>query len=288
MTRRMLVVVNPHRPAAAKAGDIVARALADEGVDVCHDYVAGVDVPIEAAVVLGGDGTILHAAALTHGTDIPLLGVNLGHVGFLAELERDDLAHAVARLVAGDYTVEERGTLEVEVLEPDGSTHAGWALNEATIERTDFLRSVELVVAVDGRPMSTFGCDGVVVSTATGSTAHAFSGGGPILWPNVDALLLVPLAAHALFARPLVVGPQSYFALEVTETSESGAQVVLDGARALPLSRGGRVTIRRGTHTVKLARLSDAPFTERLVQKFSLPINGWRGDRRAAMGDDLA
>jgi len=227
--------------------------------------------------VLGGDGTILHAASLTRGTNIPLLGINLGHVGFLAEAEREDITHAVQRLVAGDYEVEERNTLEVLVKQPNGDTETGWALNEATVERANLRRSVELAIEVDGRPVSTFGCDGVVVSTATGSTAHAFSAGGPILWPNVDALLFVPLAAHALFARPLVVGPESWFAIEVTERSESEAQVVLDGSRSLDVLRGGRVEVRRGVHPVRLARMSDAPFAERLVRKFSLPINGWRG-----------
>lgn len=279
MTRRMLVVVNPHRPDAAHAGDVVTRALEADGIEVCRDYTRGIDKPIEAAVVLGGDGTMLHAAALTYGTGIPLLGVNLGHVGFLAELEREGLTEAVARLVAGEYTVEERRTLEVSVIHADGSIESGWALNEAALERAELLRSVEIAVEVDGRPVSTFGCDGVVVSTATGSTAHAFSAGGPVLWPNVDALLFVPLAAHALFARPLVVGPDSYFALEVTLRSEAPALVVFDGARSIEVERGARVEIRRGEHTVRLARLSDAPFTERLVQKFSLPINGWRGER---------
>jgi NAD+ kinase len=273
----MLVVVNPHRADAAHAGALVTRELEAEGIAVCRSYEAGADKPIEAAVVLGGDGTILHAASLTRGTDIPLLGINLGHVGFLAELEREDVRHAVQRLVAGDYTTEERGTLEVIVKSPDGSVEEGWALNEATVERANLRRTVELAVEVDGRPVSTFGCDGVVVSTATGSTAHAFSAGGPILWPNVDALLFVPLAAHALFARPLVVGPESWFALEVTERSESEALVVLDGSRSIDIVRGGRVEVRRGAHSVKLARMSDAPFTERLVKKFSLPINGWRG-----------
>jgi len=273
----MLVVVNPHRADAAHTGTLVTSALEAEGISVCHSYDANEDKPIEAAVVLGGDGTILHAASLTHGTGIPLLGINLGHVGFLAELEREDITHAIQRLVAGDYTVEERGTLEVRVKQPDGTLETGWALNEAAVERDNLLRTVELAVEVDGRPVSTFGCDGVLVSTATGSTAHAFSAGGPILWPNVDALLFVPLAAHALFARPLVVGPESWFALEVTERSESEAQVVLDGSRSIAVARGGRVEIRRGAHGVRLARMSDAPFTERLVKKFSLPINGWRG-----------
>jgi len=277
VSRRMLVVVNPHRVDAAHSADLVARELEAEGIEVCLDFAQGEDKPVEAAIVLGGDGTILYAAALTHGTGIPLLGINLGHVGFLAEAERDDIRHAVQRLVTGDYFIEERNTLEVSVKHPDGTVEEGWALNEATVERSDLRRTVELAVEVDGRPVSTFGCDGVVVSTATGSTAHAFSAGGPILWPDVDALLFVPLAAHALFARPLVVGPASWFALEVTERSESAAQVVLDGSRSIDVERGGRVEVRRGTHTVRLARMSDAPFTERLVRKFSLPINGWRG-----------
>jgi len=271
------VVVNPHRDDAARAGELVTRALEAEGIEVCRTFEGGGDEPIEAAVVLGGDGTILHAASLTRGTGIPLLGVNLGHVGFLAEAEREDIRHAIQRLVAGDYSVEQRNTLEVAVKQPDGAVATGWALNEATVERANLRRTVELAVEVDGRPVSTFGCDGVVVSTATGSTAHAFSAGGPILWPDVDALLFVPLAAHALFARPLVVGPSSWFALEVTERSESEAQVVLDGSRSIDVQRGGRVEVRRGAHPVKLARMSDAPFTERLVRKFSLPINGWRG-----------
>ena len=279
MSRRMLVVVNPHRDDAANAGSLVASALQAEGIDVCFTFDAASDAPIEAAVVLGGDGTLLHAAALTHGTAVPILGVNLGHVGFLAELEREDITRAVQRLVAGDYRVEERGTLDITVIAPHAGAQTGWALNEATVERADRLRSVEVAVEVDGRPVSTFGCDGVVVSTATGSTAHAFSAGGPILWPNVDALLLVPLAAHALFARPMVVGPDSFFAIEVTERSESAGIVVLDGARSIDIAPGTRVEVRRGAHAIRLARMSDAPFTERLVKKFDLPTKGWRGGR---------
>lgn len=275
----MLVVVNPHRDDAANAGSLVASALQAEGIEVCFTFDAATDAPIEAAVVLGGDGTLLHAAAITHGTEVPILGVNLGHVGFLAELEREDITRAVQRLVAGDYQVEERGTLDVTVLRPGAQPQEGWALNEATVERADRLRSVEVAVEVDGRPVSTFGCDGVVVSTATGSTAHAFSAGGPILWPNVDALLLVPLAAHALFARPMVVGPDSVFAIEVTERSESAGIVVLDGARSIDIAPGTRVEVRRGAHAIRLARMSDAPFTERLVKKFDLPTKGWRGGR---------
>ncbi|WP_084104055.1 NAD kinase [Demequina sp. NBRC 110056] len=279
MTRRILIVANPHRPGTLEAGAEAARVLGAAGIETCTSFTSGVSEPIEAAIVLGGDGTMLHAAQLTHGTGIPLLGVNLGRVGFLAELEREDVASAAQRLAAGDYTVEERGTLQVRVTREDGSTEVGWALNESTVERANRLRTLEVTLAVDGLPLSSFGCDGLVVATATGSTAHAFSAGGPVMWPNVDALLCVPLAAHALFARPLVVGPDSSFQIEVVRGSESQAQIVLDGARAIDGGRGCLVEVSRGEHGVRLARMSDAPFTERLVKKFSLPTDGWRGER---------
>ncbi|MFV0632650.1 NAD kinase [Demequina sp.] len=279
MTRRILIVANPYRPSSLEARDEVARVLAGAGIDTCTAYDQQVSAPIEAAIVLGGDGTMLHAAQLTHGTGIPLLGVNLGRVGFLAELEREDVAAAAQRLASGDYTVEERGTLAVTVTGPDGSVVEGWALNEATLQRSVGLRTLEVSLAVDGLPLSSFGCDGLVVSTATGSTAHAFSGGGPVMWPDVDAMLCVPLAAHALFARPLVVGPDSSFQIEVVRSSEAGGQVVLDGSRSIEAVPGTVVEVRRGDHPVRLARISDAPFTERLVKKFSLPTDGWRGER---------
>jgi len=279
MTRRILVVANPHRTETLEAAEVATAALADEGVAVCTDFREGVDEPIEAALVLGGDGTMLHAAAMTRGTGIALLGVNLGRVGFLAELERDDVAHAARRLAEGDYEIEERGTLDVTVTAPGGEVSQGWALNEATVERANLRTTVEVGLDIDGHPLSTFGCDGVVVSTATGSTAHAFSAGGPVLWPDVDALLVVPLAAHALFARPLVVGPSSTVAIEILDRSASSGQVVLDGSRAIELERGARVEARRGWQTVRLARMSDAPFSERLVKKFSLPVDGFRGTR---------
>jgi NAD+ kinase len=279
VTRRILIIANPNRPGTIEAGAEAARVLAAAGIDTCTTFTAGVSEPIEAAIVLGGDGTMLHAAERTHGTGIPLLGVNLGRVGFLAELEREDVATAAQRLADGDYTVEERGTLRVSVTREDGSVEKGWALNEATLERANRLRTLEVTLAVDGLPLSSFGCDGLVIATATGSTAHAFSAGGPVMWPDVDALLCVPLAAHALFSRPLVVGPESSFQIEVVPSSESEGQVVLDGSRSIDTGRGCLIEVSRGIHGVRLARMSDAPFTERLVKKFSLPTDGWRGER---------
>jgi NAD+ kinase len=198
-------------------------------------------------------------------------------VGFLAESERDDLGEAVRRALLRDYLVEERMTLSVRVKVDHEVVYETWALNEATVEKGSRQRMIEVIIEVDGRPLSAFGCDGVVLSTPTGSTAYSFSAGGPIVWPSLDALLLVPLSAHALFARPLVVGPDSSLAVEVLARTESLAVLCADGRRVFDLPPGARVIVRRSAVPVRLARLHSGPFTDRLVNKFNLPITGWRG-----------
>ncbi|WP_082156319.1 NAD kinase [Cellulomonas sp. A375-1] len=289
MTRRAVIVTHRGRRAAVAATREAVRVLESAGIEAvlaAEDAVA-TDLPeFELAVVLGGDGTILRAAELTRGTGVPLLGVNLGHVGFLAESERDDVGEAVRRLTEGDFEVEERVTLHVRVLLPDGDVREDWALNEAALEKGDRSRVLEVAVEVDGRPLSSFGCDGVVAATATGSTAHAFSAGGPVVWPDVDGMILIPVAAHALFARPLVVGPASRLALEVLERSPSPGQLTCDGRRTVEIPQGSRVEITRSDVPVRLARLSPAPFTTRLVQKFALPVEGWRGLASAGVDDE--
>ncbi|GAA3860271.1 NAD kinase [Leifsonia kafniensis] len=238
----------------------------------------GVDADeLELVIVLGGDGTILRAAELVRGCSAPLLGINLGHVGFLAESERDDLGEAVHRVLTRDYTVEERMALSVRVKVGSDVVYETWALNEASVEKASRERMLEVVIEVDGRPLSSFGCDGVVMSTPTGSTAYSFSAGGPIVWPSLDALLLVPLSAHALFARPLVVGPDSSLAVEVLARNDGAAVLWADGRRAFDLPPGARVVARRSSVPVRLARLHTGPFTDRLVNKFNLPVTGWRG-----------
>jgi NAD+ kinase len=254
---------------------IMARAPALASVRLLGDSVQIGD--LELVIVLGGDGTILRAAELVRGCSAPLLGVNLGHVGFLAESEREDLTSTVARALAKDYLVEERMTLAVRVKVGAEVVYETWAINEATVEKASRERMLEVVIEVDGRPLSSFGCDGVVMSSPTGSTAYSFSAGGPIVWPSLDAMLLVPLSPHALFGRPLVVGPDSALAVEVLDRTQGTGVLWCDGRRTHDLPRGARVVVRRSTVPVRLARLSQGPFTDRLVNKFNLPVYGWRG-----------
>ena len=312
--RTVLVVAHVGRVAALRSARLVTSRLAAAGVTVrvlapeAADLTcAGADVvpaapeaaqDAEMVIVIGGDGTLLRAAELARPVGTPLLGVNLGHVGFLAEAEPDDLAGAVDQVVDRRYTVEERMTVDVTVRQNGSVAAQTWALNEATVEKAARERMIELVTEVDGRPLSRWGCDGVVCATPTGTTAYAFSAGGPIVWPEVEALLLVPISAHALFAGPMVVSPRSVLAVEVLcvsggatparpggEISPPAGVMWCDGRRRVDLAAGARVEVRRGSEPVRLARLTTgdgpaaagAPFTDRLVAKFGLPVAGWRG-----------
>jgi NAD+ kinase len=296
--RSILVVAHAHRGDTIRAAERVIAALHAAGArpvleqtdrdelaaslpELADVAVLGVDVEVgavELAIVLGGDGTILRAAELVRDGTAPILGINMGHVGFLAEIERDDMDDAVGRVIARDYRVEERLALHVRVKDSgDSVIYETWALNEATVEKAARERMLEVVIEIDGRPLSTFGCDGVVVSTPTGSTAYNFSAGGPVIWPTVEAIAVVPLSAHALFAKPLVVGPEHAVAIEVLERTNGTGILWCDGRRSHDLPPGARVVVRRSEKPVRLARLHPAAFTDRLVRKFRLPVDGWRG-----------
>jgi NAD+ kinase len=266
----------PLKEAGLDAGDVVSAA---EGAsDGC-----------ELAVVFGGDGTILRAAEMCRGSGTPVLGVNLGHVGFLAEADVADIQEVVQRVVARSWTVEERLTIDIRVTVAGDVVADTWALNEASVEKASRERMVDLVVEIDARPVSRWGGDGVVCATPTGSTAYNFSAGGPIVWPEVHALLMVPISAHALFARPLVVSPDSTLAIEVVG-GQSSAVLWCDGRRTVDLPFGARVEVVRGAESVRLARLHEAPFADRVVRKFDLPVQGWRGasEQRRSNGSQLA
>jgi NAD+ kinase len=231
----------------------------------------------ELTVVVGGDGSILRAAEVTHARLTPVLGVNLGHVGFLAEAEHDDVESTIDAIVHRRYTAEDRLTLDVSVYRDGELVASTFAVNEVSVEKAARERMLEVVVEIDGRPLSRWGCDGVVCATPTGSTAYNFSAGGPIVWPQVEALCIVPISAHALFARPMVVAPTSVLAIEVLARTEGAGVLWADGRRTVDLPPGARIEVRRGEHPVRLVRLHKAPFTDRLVAKFGLPVEGWRG-----------
>ncbi|MGZ4428744.1 MAG: NAD kinase [Nocardioidaceae bacterium] len=293
--RRVLVIAHTGRPEAREVAEqfctavhrhgLLVRLLKDEATELGLDL-PGLEVVepdgtasehCELTVVIGGDGTILRAAELTRETQTPLLGVNLGHVGFLAEAESDDIEFTIDAIVHRRYTSEERLTLDVTVHREGELVASTWALNEASVEKAARERMLEVVVEVDGRPLSRWGCDGVVCATPTGSTAYNFSAGGPIVWPGVEALLMVPISAHALFARPMVVAPTSVLAVEVIARTDGAGVLWCDGRRTVELPPGARIEVRRGRTPVRLARLHQAPFTDRLVAKFDLPVTGWRG-----------
>ena len=282
--RRAVIFINPSRLEAVKAAQELAEILTSQDFDLVSP--TEVSIPnitqvsidhigeVEIAVVLGGDGTILRGAEVTLTRDIPLLGINLGHVGFLAEVEKPEISAIAQSIVEKSYVYENRMVLGYSVLRDGVEISQGWALNEITVER-DSTTMVELFVEIDRRPLSHWGCDGLICSTPTGSTAYAFSAGGPVLWPEIDALVLLPISAHALFSRPMVVSTKS----EIVVTVESPVALLsADALRKLPLIAGDRVVITRNPHVIKLAHVNPTLFTDRIVAKFKLPVEGWRGE----------
>lgn len=259
-------------PVPLGPNDMRALGVDIELVDADPDAADG----CELVIGLGGDGTFLRAAELARNANVPVLGINLGRIGFLAEAETEAIDSVLEHVVARSYRLEERLTLDITVRVKGEVISRGWALNEASLEKGPRLGVLGVVLEVDGRPVSTFGCDGVLVSTPTGSTAYAFSAGGPILWPDLEALLVVPNNAHALFARPMVTSPDAHIAIEI-EADGHDALVFCDGRREMLVPAGARLEVQRCDASVKWARLDSAPFTDRLVRKFRLPVTGWRG-----------
>ena len=299
-----MLVVHTGRDEATEVGRRVEKVLGDNGIGLrvltaeavdrgtlhlAPDELRAMGVEIDAVdadenaaqdcelvLVLGGDGTFLRAAELARNVDIPVLGVNLGRIGFLAEAEADAIDTVLDHVINRHYRVETRMTLDVAVRVGGEVLHRGWALNEASLEKGPRLGVLGVTVEIDGRPVSSFGCDGILVSTPTGSTAYAFSAGGPVVWPDLEAILVVPNNAHALFARPMVTSPDSMVAVEI-EASGHDALVFCDGRRDMAVPAGGRLEVTRSAKPVKWIRLDSAPFTDRLVRKFRLPVTGWRG-----------
>ena len=276
----VLLVIHPTRIEALNTGKELAKLLREKNLDVYatikldganeFDESSKVDL----AVVLGGDGTMLRASELFRGKKLPILGINLGHVGFLAEIERPSLSDIASAITNGSFEIEERMSLSYQLLRAGKVLQSGWALNEVTIERNDH-QMIDLFVQIDHRPLSRWWCDAVICATPTGSTAYAYSAGGPVVWPEVDALVLLPLAAHALFTRPMVISPQSEIVIDIESES---ADLNADGIRRTKLQKNDRVVLTSDKEDVLLAHIKPAAFADRLVAKFKLPVEGWRGE----------
>lgn len=282
--RSLLLVVNSSRPAAQKAAQELAsiftasnfNVLTNVESEISHTALADSTSlhGCEIAIVLGGDGTMLRGAEAVRGLDIPLLGVNLGHVGFLAEVEKPSIREVADSVINKTYLIDVRMVLAYSVERSGAEIAQGWALNEVTIER-ESTTMVQLFVQIDRRPLSRWGCDGLICATPTGSTAYAFSAGGPVVWPEVEALVLLPISAHALFAKPMVVSPSSEIVIDVESPD---ASLLGDSLRKFALQEGDRVRITKDSEIVSLAHLKESLFSDRLVAKFKLPVEGWRGE----------
>jgi NAD+ kinase len=278
MVKSVLLVIHPSRPEATVAAKDLANLLTAKQIEV---FSCLPNLPInqfgqqkiDLALVLGGDGTMLRAAEIIRGKNVPILGINLGQVGFLAEIERPSLDEVVTAIVGGSFLIEERMSLNYQIIRYGKMLQSGWALNEVLVERNDH-QMIDTFVQIDHRPLSRWWCDSVICATPTGSTAYAYSAGGPVVWPEVDALVLVPLAAHALFSRPMVVSPNSEIVLDLGSDS---ADLNADGVRRIMLKKNDRVVLTSDKEDVLLAHINPATFTDRLVAKFKLPIEGWRG-----------
>ena len=281
--RNLLIVCNPSRKDAVAAAVQLQESLSKtfDIFTISDVEITGIkkvkisDLPeIEVGIVLGGDGTTLRAAEVAHLSQIPLLGVNLGHVGFLSEVEESNIPDVISAVLNKNYVIDPRITLKYEVSRNGKIVDSGWALNEVTVER-EKTTMVELFLEIDNRPISRWGCDGLICSTPTGSTAYAFSAGGPILWPEVDALVVLPISAHALFSRPLVISPTSKIVVGI-----ESAQALLsaDALRKFPLVAKDKVLVTKNAGIIRLAHLKNTSFSDRLVAKFKLPVEGWRGE----------
>jgi len=297
--QRVLIVISHADDAAAQEATNACKHLAQRGIacvfdkdDLDHFAALGASQPegsktfsgedLDLVMVLGGDGSVLRAAEIVNDNPAPILGINLGHVGFMTEAERSEIPAVLDAVAAGNFSTSERTTLEVKVWQEGKEVFSSWAINEVAVEKSARERMLEVVLEIDARPVSSFGCDGVLVSTPTGSTAYAFSAGGPVVWPNVEAFVVVPLSAHALFARPLVIDPESTVAVEVLRRSPGSGVLWCDGRRTFDLGPGARIEVAKRPVPVKMVVLDNAPFADRLVRKFSLPVSGWRGPEAEA------
>jgi NAD+ kinase len=259
---KVAMVVHTGKPEAVELKSELERYLDGRGAAV-------VEEGAQLVVSLGGDGTMLRAARLAHSLDAPLLGINLGLLGYLSEVDPPSAHDALDQIFAGTYEIEERMMLRCETVE-DGRSVSFVGLNEVLVERSGGHRLVRLAVKIGGESLAAFNADGVIVATPTGSTAYALSAGGPIVSPRAACLILVPVSAHMIFSRPFVLSADE--SVEITVEGGQEASLTLDGAVGCSLGPGVPVSVRRDERPLRLIRLGGPGFVERLRVKLDLPV----------------
>jgi NAD+ kinase len=227
---------------------------------------------IDALVTLGGDGTLLRGARLLAGRSVPILGVNLGRLGFLTTCGSEDADAGLKLLATDDYVAEARMTLAARAVDPSGATRQEWlALNDFVLHKGGFARVVRLSVAINGESIGVYAADGVIISTPTGSTAYSLSAGGPVVVPTVESIILTPISAHMLAVRPLVIPADAEVTVATLENPEE-LIVTVDGQVGTDLARGEKLVVRRAPNPVLIVRFPGTSFFERMRKKL-----GWGG-----------
>lgn len=281
--KRAAVVLHGSRASAAELGRTLVAELAarDVAIVALPEDAERLGAPAiatpaekladdaELVFVLGGDGTMLRAAALVRERGTPLLGVNLGRLGFLTQVERDDLAGALEKIIDDGFDVEERMTLEGEVLSGDEVVERLWALNDVIVEKLSPGRLIKLGVAFADVPFTTFACDGLIIATPTGSTAYSFSAHGPVVSPDLDCLVFTPVSSHGLFDRSIVVAPHETISITVLPDPDA-VSLVIDGRKAIELTPGMEMRVHTGATRARLARVAAVPFWSLVRTKFGL------------------
>lgn len=240
-----------------------ADTCAIEGYEVCP--LCEIGARAELAIVMGGDGTMLSIARNLVDFRIPIIGVNQGHLGFLADVSLDTMFTTLDEMLSGEYVAEERILLEASVERADDVLMATYAFNDVVVSKSTMGRLIEFEVYIDNQFVYSQRADGLVVSTPTGSTAYALSAGGPILHPTLEAVAMVPICPHTLSARPIAVNSRAEIEINLIQATD--ARVHFDGQRHADLQIGDRVVIRRASHTVRLLHPSGHNYYDTLRQK---------------------
>ena len=228
---------------------------------------------IDLAIVVGGDGTLLKAGRLLADKNVPVIGINLGRLGFLVDISPNEISEQLGLMLKGEYTTEIRSLLHAEAFRGEQSLGEGIALNDVVLHVRNDIRMIEFTTHIDDNFVNTQRADGIVVATPTGSTAYSLSGGGPILHPGLDAVVLVPICPHTLSNRPLVVGNESVINISMCESRNVDARLSFDGQGNIELKAGDRVVIRHKSHKLQLMHPKDYDYYHILRNKLGWSVS---------------